>query len=185
MSAKAQIRRSTLACAALFVIYFVAPVHLEDGPVAAAVRIGAALAAFIVLILAVKRLIKRQVEDPSAPLGGLVVAIVAGVLLFALADYGIAYWMPGEFTGLHTRLDALFFLNQFFVQLKLPQHLDDLREGQEMCLIRMYLPGLDVTCIIKLESCGWLKDLCQTRCDRPPGKPILKSVGSASHWGLI
>ncbi|MFG1943727.1 potassium channel family protein [Nonomuraea sp. NPDC048826] len=34
---------------------------------------------------------------------------VAGVVLFALADYGVASWRAEEFAGLETRTDALYF----------------------------------------------------------------------------
>ncbi|MFD2354494.1 potassium channel family protein [Nonomuraea ferruginea] len=34
---------------------------------------------------------------------------MAGVVLFALADYNVAYWREGEFAGLETRTDALYF----------------------------------------------------------------------------
>jgi len=37
------------------------------------------------------------------------VALVAGLLVFALGDYVVANTRPGEFVGLRTRVDALYF----------------------------------------------------------------------------
>jgi voltage-gated potassium channel len=97
------------ACAALLVAYFAVPIHDRDGSLATALRTAITVVALIAVVLAIGQQVRRQLSRPGAPLGGLVVSLVAGLLLFALLDYAIAYHAPGEFSGLRTRLDALYF----------------------------------------------------------------------------
>lgn len=105
----ALVRRCVLACAALLGAYFAIPVQVRDGTPALALRIALTVVALVALVIAIKWQILRQLDEPDAPLGGLIVSILAGVLLFALADYTLAYYAPAEFAGLRTRLDALYF----------------------------------------------------------------------------
>jgi voltage-gated potassium channel len=84
-------------------------VQARDGAPAVALRIVLTAVAVGALVFAIRRQILRQLDAPDAPLGGLIVSVVAGVLLFALADYTVAYYAPVEFVGLRTRLDALYF----------------------------------------------------------------------------
>lgn len=105
----APLRRCILGCAALTVIYFAVPVHAVSGFTELAVRVGACLAALIGLVIALKHLMVRGIERPGSPLEGLVIGIVAGLLLFAFADYALAHRDPAQFEGLRTRLDALYF----------------------------------------------------------------------------
>lgn len=109
VSVGALARRCVLACAALVAVYFAIPVQVRDGAPAVALRIALTVTALAALVVAVRRQVLRQLDQPDAPLGGLIVSILAGVLLFALADYTVAYHAPAEFAGLHTRLDALYF----------------------------------------------------------------------------
>jgi voltage-gated potassium channel len=102
-------RRSGIACVALILVYFAIPIQARDGAVAVAVRVTLTVVALGVLVFAIRRQVLRQIEAPDAPLGGLIVSIVAGVLLFSLADYIVAFYAPDEFAGLRTRLDALYF----------------------------------------------------------------------------
>jgi len=102
-------RRSVLACAALVIVYFAVPVHGEGGYARIGVRIAITVVALVGLVIVVRKQLLRQLNEPDAPLGGLIVSILAGLLLFALTDYTVAYYAPGEFIGLHTRLDALYF----------------------------------------------------------------------------
>ncbi|GGM06227.1 potassium channel family protein [Micromonospora yangpuensis] len=48
-------------------------------------------------------------EEQLSSLIHLAVALVAGLLAFALADYVIALSAPGQFVNLRTRIDALYF----------------------------------------------------------------------------
>ncbi|RRR98754.1 two pore domain potassium channel family protein [Glycomyces terrestris] len=78
-------------------------------PLVLALRWTSTAAMLVVIALAARWEAVRQLRDPAAPLGGLAVAVLGGVLVFALADYGLAVNRPGEFAGLDTRVDALYF----------------------------------------------------------------------------
>jgi hypothetical protein len=85
------------------VVYFAFPVRAEGN---LAVRLvvtgmGVLLAALLIARQA------RRVAD--APLWGLALALVTGLLAFAAVDYLIAISAPGHFQSLNTRLDALYF----------------------------------------------------------------------------
>jgi hypothetical protein len=100
--------RYAIACAALAVAYAVVPIR-DAGAVSLVVRWVATAAMLVVLAVAIRWQAVRQLRDPRAPLGALIVGIVAGVLLFALVDFAVAVHRPGEFTGLETRVDGLYF----------------------------------------------------------------------------
>ncbi|MDE3722574.1 potassium channel family protein [Nocardiopsis sp. N85] len=61
--------------------------------------------------LSMLRAARRQGrEDPATlPLRPPILIAVCGIALFALADHGVALVRPGEFVGLETRTDALYF----------------------------------------------------------------------------
>jgi len=50
-----------------------------------------------------------QVEDPNRRVDGLLLALVVGVLCFALVFYRVEISDPGQIAGLSTRLDSLYF----------------------------------------------------------------------------
>lgn len=102
-------RRAVLGVAALTVLYFAVPVQAPSSGTELAARIVLGLAALIGLAAVIRAQMVRDLEHPGSPLTGLALGIVAGVLLFALADYALARHAPGEFEGLRTRLDALYF----------------------------------------------------------------------------
>jgi len=70
---------------------------------------GVTVLALVAVVYGIRRQLLRHIRQPGAPLGGLVVGIVAGLLLFASLDYCIAIYAPGQFSGLATRTDALYF----------------------------------------------------------------------------
>ncbi|MBB5872825.1 Ca2+/Na+ antiporter [Allocatelliglobosispora scoriae] len=99
--------RSLGTCALLVAAFFLVPVSTDDDG-----AVWRAIVTLLIMALAVwliYRQIRRQVDDPVAPLAGLMLAIVGGVLIFAFIDYEIAVERPGEFVDLATRLDALYF----------------------------------------------------------------------------
>ncbi|CAM3194513.1 potassium channel family protein [Stackebrandtia soli] len=104
------VRRTLIAIAALVVAYFAFPVHDRDGAVAVVIGAAVTVVALGILLVAIRRLLRRQHDEPDAPIGGLAVAVVGGVLLSALIDYAIAYHLPGEFSGLDTRVDGLYYV---------------------------------------------------------------------------
>ncbi|WP_053174673.1 potassium channel family protein [Nonomuraea sp. SBT364] len=92
-------------------LYYLVP--LEAGvPVWLRWARAAVFAAGVALVVwSVARAIRRQAtaEPGTLPATGLASVTVVGVVLFALADYGVAVWGEGEFAGLRTRTDALYF----------------------------------------------------------------------------
>jgi voltage-gated potassium channel Kch len=103
-------RRSGLTCLALVVFYFAVPVKpTAEHKTEIAVRVLITVLAMAALVYGIQRQLRRQLARPDAPLGGLVVGVVAGTLASALIDYGIAVHSPGEFIGLSSRIDALYF----------------------------------------------------------------------------
>jgi voltage-gated potassium channel len=103
------VRRAAFTCVALVLLYFVVPVDLSDTTTTFIIRTVVSLAVFAGLLVAINRHLLRQLDQPDAPLGGLFAGIVGGVLFFALLDYVIAIHQPGQFSGLQTRIDALYF----------------------------------------------------------------------------
>ncbi|MFG3343275.1 potassium channel family protein [Glycomyces sp. NPDC048151] len=101
--------RWVLACAALVAVYSVVPVASEPDTVVLVLRWVATVVLLTVLVFAIRWQAVRQIVEPEAPLGALVVGIVAGLLMFALIDYGLAVHRPGEFHGIDTRVDALYY----------------------------------------------------------------------------
>jgi hypothetical protein len=102
------LRRTGLTCVALIVLYFVIPLHANDS-LPLWVGIGLTVFSLAAIVVGIKNQLLRQLNEPEAPLGGLLAGVVAGIVLFSLADYSTAVYLPGEFSGLHTRLDALYF----------------------------------------------------------------------------
>jgi voltage-gated potassium channel Kch len=104
-----QALRWLLVCVALVVLYAVVPISNEPDRGSLVLRWGATVLLLASLAFAIRWQALRQLREPDAPLGALIVAILAGLLLFALLDYGLAVHRPGEFTSLETRVDALYF----------------------------------------------------------------------------
>ncbi|MEU4572807.1 ion channel [Nonomuraea sp. ATR24] len=97
--------------ALVIALYYLVPLE-AGGPLWLRWARAAVFAAGVALVVVgVARAARRQAtaEPGSLPATGLAVATVAGVALFALADYGVAVWGENEFAGLRTRTDALYF----------------------------------------------------------------------------
>ncbi|GAA1654247.1 potassium channel family protein [Catellatospora bangladeshensis] len=93
----------------LTAVYFIVPVGADNETWQLLLRALGTLAGLGLAIYLILRQINRQLDDETTPLTGLLTALVAGVLFFALADYLIAVGFPGEFADLQTRVDALYF----------------------------------------------------------------------------
>jgi voltage-gated potassium channel len=92
----------------ILVVYFAAPVQftLNEATgwrIATSVVALGLLAAFVVLVL------RRQVDDESRRVDGLITVILVVVVAFAMAFYIMEKSSPGEVVDLNTRLDSLYF----------------------------------------------------------------------------
>jgi voltage-gated potassium channel len=106
----AAIARPMLTCALISALYYAVPVEpAVTGPrlvVRAALSVVAGLAITWLIVWQVS----HQVRDPaSASPGSLLTALAGGVVFFALADFTIAVTYPGQFVGLETKTDGLYF----------------------------------------------------------------------------
>jgi voltage-gated potassium channel len=106
----AAIARPMLTCALIPVLYYAVPVE----PDVTGARLFARGALSVVFGVAITWLIVRQVShqvrDPrAASPGSLLTALTCGVVFFALADFTVAITYPGQFVGLQTKTDGLYF----------------------------------------------------------------------------
>jgi len=108
MSRAAQLR-VLLATVLLLVLFYVVPVEPGAQGWRLVVRgVGAGLILAGVAAMVVWQ-IRRRIRSNELPLEGLAIALVAGAIAFALADFVVAVSAPGQFDGLSTRTDALYF----------------------------------------------------------------------------
>ena len=98
--------RAVLMPTAILVLYFVVPVDVDRAPVGVLLGIILSVGAFVAAVAVViaeargaHRLAGRH----------LVLALELAVVVFAFAYYVIATNDPGQFAGLGTRIDALYF----------------------------------------------------------------------------
>jgi voltage-gated potassium channel len=99
------------AAALLVVLYYVVPVEPGDAVWRLVLRLVSAVVCVAGATVLIFRQVRKQmsVADEEPPLAGLAIALVAGLVAFAMADYLIAYSDPTEFAQLETRTDALYF----------------------------------------------------------------------------
>jgi hypothetical protein len=95
----------------LLTLYYVLPVEGGDASWRLILRIGSSvvcvLGATVLIVRQVRKQMNPALDEP--PLAGLAVALVAGLVAFAMADYLIAFSDATEFVGLETRTDGLYF----------------------------------------------------------------------------
>jgi voltage-gated potassium channel len=92
----------------ILVVYFAAPVRLALDE-STAVRLSTVLVALGLLAAFVVWVLRRQVDDESRRIDGLITVILVVVVAFSLAFYIMEKTSPGEVAGLKTRLDSLYF----------------------------------------------------------------------------
>lgn len=97
--------------AVVVVLYFVMPLGGTVADPVLWIRLTAVVVGFSLVAVSIARRVRRQLrtDTESRPLDELLVAVVAGVLFSAVADYLLATARPGQFEGLATRIDALYF----------------------------------------------------------------------------
>ncbi|MEV7228644.1 potassium channel family protein [Polymorphospora sp. NPDC051019] len=111
MAPRPLLTHPALTCALIVAIFYLVPVEPDAGGARLVVR-GAASAVVLLLVAwLVGAQIRRQIADPRPAGGaaGLAVALVGGLVIFALADYIIAISGPDQFASLRTKTDALYF----------------------------------------------------------------------------
>jgi voltage-gated potassium channel len=93
------------------VLYFVIPLGGDVTDPLLWLRGVIVLVGFVVLGASILHRARREVRGDaiSRNLEGLLLFVVVGVLFSAAADYIVATAQPGQFEGLVTRLDALYF----------------------------------------------------------------------------
>jgi voltage-gated potassium channel len=91
---------------ALVAAYFLVP--LDGSP---AFRLFAYVVGLGLIVLVIGRQMRRHLasRDDDIRVDSLALAIVMAVLLFALAYYALSTGQSGEFSGLMTRIDALYY----------------------------------------------------------------------------
>ncbi|MEV0806926.1 potassium channel family protein [Micromonospora sp. NPDC050200] len=120
MSADGSYRRerrwAVVASVLLVLAYFLVPVAPDPNRLRLVLRSAGTLILVLTVALLVTGQVRRQLAGQTPTdnaqvraLIRLAVALVAGVLAFALADYIVADSRPGEFVNLETRIDALYF----------------------------------------------------------------------------
>jgi voltage-gated potassium channel len=92
----------------IIALYFLAPVSADARGGVVARTIGALLV-LAALVFGVVHQLRAHVDDTSRRLDGLVASIVVVVVVFSLAFYVLDVHHPDQLSGLHTRLDSLYF----------------------------------------------------------------------------
>jgi voltage-gated potassium channel len=109
-SLRRHLRRTLLICALLVVAYYLVPVEPGAGGGRLVVRWALVAAALLAVTALVVRLAAHLVRrEPGTWGASLLVALVGGVVLFALIDYLVAVSRPDQFHDLRTKTDALYF----------------------------------------------------------------------------
>lgn len=102
--------RSTLTCLLIGGLYYLIPVEPGVTGWQLALRTAGTVLGGVLIIWLILRQVSRQVADPDrASLMGLLTALAGGVGFFALVDYITAVSAPGQFVGLETKTDGLYF----------------------------------------------------------------------------
>ncbi|HEY3339291.1 MAG TPA: potassium channel family protein [Propionicimonas sp.] len=91
----------------ILVAYFVVPVNADNAPVGVLLGVVLAVAGLSAVAWVVADEVQRA--EKRLRLVHLLLALELVVVIFSLAYYWIAVHQPGEFNGMVTRLDALYF----------------------------------------------------------------------------
>ena len=105
----ANLVRPALTCGLLIALYYVIPIKPDVSGARLAVRTAVAVLLGLVIAWLIMRIAVRQASQPHGSLSTLFTALVGGVAFFALADYTVAVTAEGQFQGLATKTDGLYF----------------------------------------------------------------------------
>jgi voltage-gated potassium channel len=92
----------------IVLLYFAVPVSTEVNQ-NNALRAVASVLALTLLSLGVVLQLKRHIDETDRRIDGLIVTIVTVAVVFSFVFYTIARHEPGEFAGMETRVDGLYF----------------------------------------------------------------------------
>jgi voltage-gated potassium channel len=102
--------RPALTCALILALYYVIPVELDPTSPLHILRVAASVVTGVAITWLILRQVSHHLEDPlQASPASLLTALTGGVVFFAFVDYTVALSRPGEFVGLETRTDGLYF----------------------------------------------------------------------------
>jgi len=102
--------RSALICLLIVALYYVVPIEPGVAGGQLALRVAATVVAGVLITWLIARQVSFHLADPErASLASLLAALAGGVVFLALADYITAVSDPGQFVGLETKTDALYF----------------------------------------------------------------------------
>ena len=110
-SARRRMGRFTVMIACLVGFYYLLPVLEETTTRSLTIRAGVAAVLFALILWMVVRTVAHelQADDQDIRIDHLLLAAVAGVICFALADFIIARLDDTQFVGLTTKTDSLYF----------------------------------------------------------------------------
>jgi voltage-gated potassium channel len=97
-----------LILASVVAFYFVVPVS-ADLQRNTLIRILVAILVLALMAAGVVRQLQRHLDDTDRRVDGLMVSITVVVVVFSLCFFTLEQRDPGQFDGLETRLDALYF----------------------------------------------------------------------------
>src|SRR5262245_40952521 len=92
----------------ILVLYFAVPVRLAVDE-STGWRVATTLVTLTLLAVWVVWRLRRQVDGRARRVDGLITVILIVVIAFSMAFYIMERTRPGEVSGLHTRLDSLYF----------------------------------------------------------------------------
>ncbi|MFV0464133.1 MAG: potassium channel family protein [Nostocoides sp.] len=96
------LRRAAIVVCALLAFYLV-PVTSRDASASTRIAIG------IVVLLALGAMVVMQLRSDDDRVGRLVMVLGVVIFVFAVVFYSLSTSSPGQFEGLNTRTDALYF----------------------------------------------------------------------------
>ena len=105
----AALRRPTVTCVLVVALFYLIPIEPGVTGTQLAVRSLATLLAGLMVTWLIVRQIRRRIVTPEGSLVGLMIALVVGVVFFALADYVTALSGSDQFADLRTKTDAMYF----------------------------------------------------------------------------
>jgi len=158
-----------LALAAFLVgLYFLVPVN-PDPPGGMALRTAAALVLLLCLAAGVATEVRSSARDDQR-VDGLVAAIVTVLTVFALGFYALEVHQPGEFDGLETRVDALYFSASTMLTIGYGDVHAAGQTARGLVLVQMVFDVIFVATAAGLLSAR-VRRAAADRAHRPPPEP--------------